>query len=89
MTVAQELFNRTGRRVAAADPDDFGRRAKEEAALMEVRIFGHDGESVLGGIVPHGFIRHCAEPHVAHVAGLRILPLQRLYQPMGQILIEE
>jgi hypothetical protein len=38
--------------IAATYPDDLGRMTKQETALVEVGVFGHNGESLLHTSLP-------------------------------------
>ena len=78
MTVAQELFNHRGRGIAATHPDDLGRMTKQETALVEVGVFGHNGESLLHSMAPHGFIGGFTQADLTHMLGIGVLSLQDL-----------
>lgn len=64
---AQALFNRGGGTIAAAQPDHFGWMAEEETPLMKVGVFGDEGEALLGGVVPDGFVGGLTQSDVSHL----------------------
>lgn len=86
---SQKLFNGGSRAIPAADPDHFGWMAENEAALMEVCIFGEEHEAMLGGILPDSLVTGLSQPDVSDVLRFRVFLLKRVQEPVGQVLIEE
>lgn len=62
--------------VADSNPDHLRWVAKKKAALMKIGIFRHDGEAVLGGILPDVGVVGRTEPNIAHVCGVRVIVLE-------------
>ena len=62
---------------------------KQETALVEVGVFGHNGESLLHSMAPHGFIGGFAQADLTHMLGIGVLSLQRSDESIGQVVIEE
>ena len=44
--------------------------------MMKIGIFRHDGEAVLGGILPDVGVVGRTEPNIAHVCGVRVIVLE-------------
>ncbi len=51
--------------VAEADPDEPGRMAVEETALIEIRIFRNEREAMGPRVVPDGFVGQTLQPAIA------------------------
>jgi hypothetical protein len=49
---------------------------KQETALVEVGVFGHNGESLLHSMAPHGFIGGFAQADLTHMLGIGVLSLE-------------
>ena len=62
---------------------------EHETALVEVGVFGHNGESLLQSMAPHGFIGGFAQADLTHVLGIRILSLQSPDESIGKVVIEQ
>jgi hypothetical protein len=50
-----------------SDPDNLRRVTQQEAALMELRVLGHDDVAVLSRVVPHDIVLGPRQADVAHV----------------------
>jgi hypothetical protein len=48
---------------------------KQETTLVKVGVFGHNGESLLHSMTPHGFIGGFAQANLTHMLGIGVLPL--------------
>ncbi len=53
MIVPQDLFDQGCRAVANARPDDLRRRAVDKAALVEIRVFRGNNETMQRCLVPN------------------------------------
>lgn len=89
MADSQELLNGRGRAIPAADPDYFRRIAEEEAALMEVCVFGEEREAMLRGVLPDRFVTGLSQPDVSDVLRFWVFGLNRMQEAMRQVLIEK
>jgi hypothetical protein len=67
----QDQRNLLGGAIAETNPDNLGRKAKEKAALMKLRVLGNDREHVLPRKVPDDFIRRALQPELADVRRIR------------------
>lgn len=56
---------------------------------MEVRVFGDDGVSVLGSIIPHLGITRPVHAEVLDVRARRVYVEQEMNQTRGKILFEQ
>lgn len=72
----EEHFDHGRGAVADSNPHHLRRVAKEKATLMKIGIFGHDGEAVLGGILPDVGVTGRTEPNIAHVRGVGVIVLE-------------
>jgi hypothetical protein len=52
VVLAEESRDRTGRAVSDAQPENPGRGAHDQAALLEIGVLRDDGPAVLGGELP-------------------------------------
>lgn len=86
---AKEGFDHGCGAVADSNPHHLRRGAKEKAALMKISVFRHDGEAVLGGILPNGVIAGRTEPNVAHVRGVGVLGREGRDESMREVMVEE
>lgn len=69
---AQQRFDVGGCAIAALDPDDFGWRAEDKAALMKIGILGDNDKITLPGKAPDFRVIGLLEPHVFYVSGIGI-----------------
>ena len=58
--------------IPTADPDDFGRKPKQQAALVKVRILGNNDKALFSGEIPNTVIVRSLEPVHADVRGIRV-----------------
>lgn len=86
---AQEGFDHGRGAITGSNPNHFRRVAEEEAALMEIGIFGHDREAMLNRILPDRVIAGRAEIGVAHMLGVGVVVLQGGDESIRQVVIEE
>lgn len=82
MAESQKLFNGGCRAIPAADPDHFGWMAENEAALMEVCVFGEEREAMVGGILPDNLVTGLRQTDVSDVLRFRVFLLKRMQEPM-------
>ena len=86
---AQQHVNRSGRAVAAPDPDNARRSHGELAALLKIGIFGHDRQAVLKSETPNFIIRRSLKSCVTYMERIR----KRIRKIRGQrwrkILVEQ
>jgi len=75
--------------IPAADPDDFGRRPKQQAALVKIRILGNNDEALLSGEIPNRVISRILEPVHTDVRGIRVERRESLHESIGQVLGKE
>lgn len=54
--------------------------ADQETALVKISVFADDGQAVLGGLTPDGFIGAGLKSNIAYVYGTGITINKRLYQ---------
>ena len=59
---SKHRFDVCGRAVTVSNPHNTGNGAGESTALLEVRILGHDGESVLQRKTPDSVISGAVKP---------------------------
>ncbi|ULA65720.1 MAG: hypothetical protein LZF86_240113 [Nitrospira sp.] len=86
---SQKLFNRGCRAISTANPYYFGRMAEEKAALVKIRIFGDEGEALLGRIMPDLIVGGLTESHMTNVLRVWIFLTQGADEPVRKVLIEE
>lgn len=86
---AKKGFDHGGGAVAESNPHHLRRVAKEKATLMKIGVFRHDGEAVLGGILPNVVVAGRTEPNVAHVRGVGVIVLEGRDESMREVMIEE
>lgn len=86
--VSQECFDGFRRTVAEPQPYDLGRVAENETPLPEVGIFGHDGEPMLGGVIPDDSVVGLPQPDLAHVNRPRKQIGKCVAEPRRNVLVE-
>ena len=86
---AQNLLNHRRGAIPATYPDYLGRRSHEHAALVEVRVFGDDNQTVLAGVVPHLCVGRAVQPNRLNVSGTGVSVRQQVNKPRRQVLVEE
>lgn len=67
MCVSQDLLSFGRGAIRGTKPDDFGRHASENAALLEIRVFGHNREAVSFGVFPNCLVRGACEAAGVHM----------------------
>ena len=85
----QQCFDVSRGTVAAPNPDDLGRRAPEEAHLVEVGVFRENRETVVSGVIPDGCVGRSGQTDIANVDGPRKLIRQGGDETRGDVLVEE
>ncbi len=86
---SQHGFDVSGRTVPASNPHHTGNRTGDLAALLEIRVLGHDDEAVLPRKLPYGFIGRAIEIDRLDMRSLREYIKQKIDQPWRQILVEQ
>jgi hypothetical protein len=69
---SQYLGGRLRRRIADVHPNHFRWRAPHHAALIEIRILGHEDVAGIRGLAPEVFVGMIKETDIPHMPALRI-----------------
>lgn len=86
---AQDLFDHRGRAVSSAYPDNFRRRAGDDAALVKICILRDDDEPMCFRVVPHRFVQGTTQVDRLDVRRSLIQVRKEINEPRGEILVEK
>ena len=69
--LSEQAFNCLGWAVAQAQPDELGRVAVQQAALLEIGILGHNDKSILPRVLPDRGVGGVSKANLVNVNALR------------------
>ncbi len=75
--------------VSPLDPDHFRRVSIEEAALVKISVLRHDGQAVLGGIIPDGLIISSVQVDLSYMDRFRVQICNCLHQVGREVLVKQ
>ena len=87
--VTEQLFDMRGGLVAAAQPDDSGRRTEQRRHVGKVRVLRHERKAVALGIVPKGVIIGFCQTEQSNLIRVGKQVGQPLTECEAEVLVEQ